>query len=349
MTDHYRLLGGPGSPYSLKMRALLRYRRIAHIWIVPRGYLGSGGELERAGKKLIPVLQYPDGGYRADSTPMALDLETRHPGERSIVPPDPAQAFLSRLIEDMGDEFLVQAMFDYRWRSDADQAFCARRQLSGWLTPIGRDDFEAAVERFTRRQTARMAAMSDVGGDTRAILEEFYLRTLDAVSALTETQTFLFGERPALGDFGLFGQLSQCAIDPSAAALMRERAPRAFQWVQSLDDASGIEGGWLDPAQPNPGLGPFIDLAAGFYLPWAAANARAVAAGADTVECGIAGRAWRGAPNPYARKCLTWLRREWAVLPDAARARIAGTLGASTAALAPVPAEDAAVGALEPR
>lgn len=58
----YRLLGGPGSPYSLKMRAALRYRRLPHTWTVPLGYIGSDGELAKANKKMIPVLQLPEDG-----------------------------------------------------------------------------------------------------------------------------------------------------------------------------------------------------------------------------------------------------------------------------------------------
>ena len=98
----------PGSPYSLKLRAALRYRRIPHNWIVPPGYLGEGGELKAADKGMIPVLQLPDGRYWADSTPMILALETRHPGVRSLLPDDPTDRFLALLIEDFADETGVE-------------------------------------------------------------------------------------------------------------------------------------------------------------------------------------------------------------------------------------------------
>ena len=316
MPEHYRLLGGPGSPYSLKMRAILRYRRLPHLWIVPPGYIGNNGELALASKKIIPVLQYPDGSYWADSTPLAHALEARHPGQRSIIPDDPGLAFLSHLIEDLADEVLPIALFDMRWGSQDDITFCARRQMSGWLPPMPASEFEALVTKFTNRQVARRAIW--VAEDNHSILADFYLRLLAAMEQMHETTSWLFGSRPSLGDFGLYGQLSQCAIDPTASSLMRRLAPRSYQWTQTLDDACGIDGEWAAPASMPPAVGLLLDLVGEFHLPLLLAHSRACASGDTNCGATVAGRRWvvRKA-EPYKLKCLTWLRHELAHVPEA--------------------------------
>ncbi len=316
MPEHYRLLGGPGSPYSLKLRAILRYRQLPHRWIVPRGYLATEGELARAGKQIIPVLQYPDGSYWADSTPLAYALEVRHPGQRSIIPGDPGMAFLSHLIEDLADEVLPVALFDMRWGSEEDLTFCARRQISGWLSPMPASEFDPLVAKFIERQVANRALW--VAADNHGILADFYLRLLAAMEQLPETSSWLFGSRPSLGDFGLYGQLSQCAIDPTASGLMRRHAPRAYQWTQTLDDACGVDGEWAAPASLPPTVGLLLDLVGEFHLPLLLAHSRACASGDPGWEAAITGRRWVARKTePYKLKCLTWLRDDLTRVPEA--------------------------------
>lgn len=240
----WRLLGGPGSPYSLKLRALLRYRHIPHVWIVPQSYLRQAAELAEAGKRMIPVLQTPEGDYLADSTPLIRHLDRLIPG-RHVMPPDPAAAFLSGLVEDFADEWMVYAMFDSRWSTPTESDWCARRQMSAWLGPMPPEEFDGIVARFLGRQESARAIICGPESN-RPIYRASIERLTDAIEHLLDQSQFLFGSRPSSGDFGLFGALSQIAADPAASGILKPRGPRAFQWIQSLDDASGVDGGWSE-------------------------------------------------------------------------------------------------------
>ena len=90
MTAHYEVHGALGSPYSLKIRALMRYRRLPHIWV--HGAATHQAALSQVKAPVIPVMRFPDGSWHNDSTPLIYALEGLHPGARSVLPPDPARA-----------------------------------------------------------------------------------------------------------------------------------------------------------------------------------------------------------------------------------------------------------------
>jgi glutathione S-transferase len=229
----------------------LRYRRIPHNWIVPNKprFRDPDGELAKADKGIIPVMQVPDGRYWADSTPMIMALEEMHSGERSVLPDDPADRFLALLLEDLADEWLVFAMFDYRWADRVDQEFCARRQMAGWYGAMPGPEFEEVVSFFLNRQVKMLARAGDLAAN-RPLWQEGYRRVLEAIELQVQHSRYLFGGRPSIADFGLYGQLSQLAIDPTPSVVIRRDAVRAYQWTQDMDDASGIDGEWRDPQQP---------------------------------------------------------------------------------------------------
>ena len=322
----YRLHGALGSPYSMKMRALLRYRRIAHVWAHGRTTQSTAASQVKA--PVIPILEYPDGSFANDSTPLIYDLERRH-ADRPVVPADPGQAFLAHLIEDFADEWLTKAMFGYRWLEEVDQI-----QMSRWLAfdsfkGGGLDRITAFSDTFRERQVGRMALVG-CARENFPLIEASTRRVLEALEAHVVDEHWLFGSRPSLAEFGIYGQLSQLGVDPSAQAMMRRDFPFTFRWLLHVDDASGIEGDWQSAdAPPKPVVEAILAEAGRVYAPFLLANAAASEAGEDTFRIEVDGLPYSQGTFKYQLKCLADLRQRYAALPDDARRRVEPVLSAA--------------------
>jgi glutathione S-transferase len=321
-----KLVGAYGSPYSRKMRALLRYRRIPFRWVLNGP---DAKDIPPVPVALIPVLVLPgaDGGAptaMVDSTFQITRLEEMQRA-RSVVPPDPALAFLDALIEDYADEWLTKPMFHYRWAYAADAA--KARNVLPFDASIELDDVQhaKAAQLFGDRQIGRLAVVGS-NATTRPVIESSYRRLLELLAAHLAHAPFVLGTRPGRGDFGLFGQLTQLAqFDPTPTALAAEVAPRVIAWVNRVEDLS-----WLDVADEGVGwttrdaipdtLRALLGEIGRVYVPFLLANAAALAAGAAQVVCEIDGARWEQKPFPYQAKCLRWLREGHAALGGADRA-----------------------------
>jgi glutathione S-transferase len=324
------IVGMPGSPYSRKMRALLRYRRIPYAWITPGSR--EGGALPRPRVELLPQLVLPgdDGTLAAvtDSSPLIRRLEALHAG-RSVIPPDPAVAFLDAVVEDYADEWLTKAMFHYRWAFPPDVAQGAAI-LPRWFRATGSNaDAAAAGKQFADRQVGRLAVVGS-NATTAPAIEESYRRLLALLDARLADTRFLLGDRPGTADFALYGQLTQLVgFDPTPRAIALETAPRIVAWVDLVEDLSGLEprdDDWLARDAAIAGLRPLLEEIGRVYAPFLVANADALDRGADEVRCTIDGRPWTQRPFPYQRKCLAWLREGHAALPPADRAAVGTVL-----------------------
>ena len=318
-----RLLGAPGSPYTRKMLALLRYRRIRHA-IIWGGHHAPPPGLPSPKVKLLPTFYFPsaNGEIEAvvDSTPIVRRLERAYEG-RSVLPDDPVLAYLNDLIEDYADEWLTKAMFHYRWFHKADREH-AGPMLIYWSMPtLSTEDSAQWAANITKRQFERLYVVGS-NAVTAQTIEESYARLLQVLDRLLAHRGFVLGARPASADFAIYGQLTQLGIVEPTSAALTEGFPRVRAWIDRMEDLSGLEpqgSDWMNRDEALSQCAPLLEEIGRVYTPFLIANAAAVQSGAADFSTEIDGRAWTQPTFPYQAKCLQWLREDYRALGESER------------------------------
>ncbi len=304
MAESYTVIGSEESPYSVKVRSYFRYKGIAHEW---RGR-DEAQELfaRHARLPLIPLVVTPDDTGMQDSTPIIEKMEQAVP-EPGIDPPGTVAAFVSALIEEFGDEWGNKWMFHMRWAREIDQLTVSRRFAAN-----AGGDVEARAQAIRERMVPRVWFVGS--NDTTApLIERSLAEALPILDAHLASRPYLFGARPAFGDFGLWGQIYEAGRDPTAGEMVRE-APNVVAWVERMLSPQSL--GEFEPwADVAPTLTPLLtELIGGWFLPWSVANARAIAAGDDDFDVTLKGNRWTQKPQKYHARSLGALKAKYAAV-----------------------------------
>lgn len=315
--------GSPGSPYTRKMLAVLRFRQIPYRYIQ-----AEDSTLPKPKVGLIPIFYFPDNTgelvAEVDSTPIIRRLEAEYP-QRSVIPSDPAIAFINYLIEDYGDEWLTKAMFHYRWyyQDDIDMA----GSILPHYADVTQSDESMSKMRgiFSERQISRLYVVgsNDV---TACVIEDSYKRLLDCLNQHLKRYPYIMGSRPGSADFSCFGQLTQLVqFDPTPTKVAVKSFPRVHAWVSKMEDLSGAEvtddgfvGGDVLPQT----LTNLLSEIGRTYVPVMLANSDAFDQSLRKVETIVEGKIWVQEPFAYQAKCLQWLRIEYGRLDQDDRGRV---------------------------
>jgi len=324
-------MGAPGSPYTRKMLGLMRYRNIPYRFERQQmpGDQDPDVKVRPAAKvPLMPTFYMKDENGNdiavTDSSPLIRRFEQEYSG-RHVIPSDPALAFIDMLLEDYADEWLTKAMFHYRW-AFPDDIKKAGSILPRWHAISTPEEQVVGMSQWiSERQVSRL---SYVGSNetTRPVIEESFKRFIDVLNKHLEQQPFLMGRRPGSSDFAVYGQLTCLALfDPTPQAIILERAPRVYAWVEVMEDMSGYQVSdtdWADIDQPSQTLKYILSEVGRIYVLYMKGNAQAVMSKAEQVQVTLDGKPWQQNPFPYQAKCLEWLREVYQALSDADRTRV---------------------------
>lgn len=311
-----RVHGSAISYFTGKLEGYLRYKAIPYERIAMTSRHFNLTVPRMTGTAQMPAVELPDGRWMTDTTPMLAWFEAQWP-EPAVIPRDPVQAFVSRLLEEYADEWLWRPAMHYRWSHGPDATLlsqCIATELLGDVpAPLW-------LKRWMirRRQFGRFVRGDAVTPQTRDHVEGIYLRTLTSLEAIVATRPFLLGDVPTLADFGFFGPMFRhFGCDPTASAIMRDRAPGVWAWVARVWNARPSAGETTLPVRVPADWSPLLDDVGTAFLPYLCANAEAWNGRRRRFEVVIQGTRYLHVPTSrYRVWCLEQLRHRYNALSD---------------------------------
>jgi glutathione S-transferase len=321
-SEELTVYGSAISYYTGKLEGYLRYKEIPYRFVPLSPKIGRRLQQE-TGTSQIPAVELPDGRFMTDTTPMIDWFEARYP-ETAVIPRDPLQAFVSRLVEDYAEEWLWRPAMHFRWSYRQDALLLSRKIVDEIMLDVPLPGF---MKRFVirQRQNGFYVRRDGVTRETWDHVEGIYFSTLDRLSKIFAQRPFLLGHSPTLADFGFFAPIFRhFSQDPTAAEHMRQRAPAVFEWQARLWNvrASHVDRGHDGLVSGIPDdWGPLLGDIGQAYLPYLCANAEGWKSGQRRHDAEIQGVHYRNLPvSQYRVWCLERLRAHFEALADEPRA-----------------------------
>lgn len=261
------------SYFSGKLEAYMRYKSIPHEAVEVDLGIFNGEIYPSTGVRKVPAVRTLDGQWLFDTTPTIAWFE-KYYVNCPVIPDDPALAFVARLLEDYGDEWLWRPAMWWRWECAPSRRALAWR--IGSLTKMGSLVTWIVGAQFARRQRQEWLWKDGVDRTNAAAVRDMYLEELRFLQPLFEKQPFVLGSHPSIADFGYFGSMFRhFGNDPDPSEVMRRRAPAVYEWLARLWNATaeklGPEQTWTWPSGDH--WQPLLRRIAREYLPYLHQNA----------------------------------------------------------------------------
>lgn len=274
--QNWVIIGSELSPYTLKLASMCHYVGLDFRMLPATGstienirYLIRKEGLVRGllplswPKKssldeypLVPFLFGPNGENLFDSSSIGEWLDTQAPlppiRPKLIPSHNAAQKFLTHLIDEFADEFVLYLVHHNRWAQSAkdnnagDRLATELKSLLGPLQPF-------YSRWFSRRQVKRMPYLFSVAKAdffipdlsnerqppsrlgfpaTHDLLNDCYLELLGQLNTIFEQRATLISSEFTLADASIYGQFAMNLTDPSTRSTIQTKAPSLFAWLE---------------------------------------------------------------------------------------------------------------------
>ena len=240
----YVLIGAEASQFSGKARSYLRWKGVDFTEKTATPEVYRDLVEPRIGFAVIPVLLTPDGLAVQDTADIIDHVEKAEAGP-SVFPAGAVQKLASLLLELYADEWLIIPAMHYRWSYNEPWII---GEFGRNAAPNASPEEQARMGQVLAAPVKEAIPKVGVSEETISGIEAHYEGFLADYSAHLRKMPFVFGDRPSLADFALFGPLyGPLYRDPASGERMRRLAPVVADWVERMlkvkADSRSLAGG----------------------------------------------------------------------------------------------------------
>ncbi len=230
--------------------------------------LNSAKRLSRVGRypHQVSVLdEYPAVPYYSldnreffyDSSALAKHLDALGASNQSLVPAAQDLGFICHLIDEAFDEFGLYMVHHNRWVTSASTNRMGEITANEMRCAIPAPFRSSFARKLAKRQVRRLPYLFSIASPgldagvvpsltppsregfpaTHELLNKAWRRYLTALDKLLTSRPYILGDRFTLADASAYGQLGMNLVDGRAADLLRELAPRLYQWLCFIRDS----------------------------------------------------------------------------------------------------------------
>ena len=201
-------------------------------------------------------------------------------------------------------------MFHFRWAREVDQFACSKR-LAGWMNPNANDEQIKTISQQIRSRMVDRVWFVGSNATIASMIEQSFKEAVEILNTHLATRSCLFGERPAFGDFGMWGQIYNANRDVTAAEILKPYT-HVVNWLERMLEPTNL--GQFEPWESLADtLMSLIKTQVGeLFLPWSKANAEAVLSNQDEYDVQTRLGKWTQKPQKYHAKSLAMLKQEYA-------------------------------------
>lgn len=267
MKHDYKFYGWQASYFAGKVRGYIKYKQLdfeeKEINIFDWRKIAKS-----TSRMAMPAIESKEGEWFCDTPLIIEEFEKRHPTP-SILTKTPIQTFVAELIQNWFDDCWLVVGLHSRWSYPENWEKLNKDEGGKTFLPFTPKFIrDKVVDKFFKQNMSQHLPNQGIVPETYTLIERWTENILDILDAHFAKHGYLFGERPTVADFGLFGPMfGHLNRDPWPKRAWLDPRPNLQKWVEKMARGEQTSGELYPNDEIPPSIMPMVSIILKEFMP----------------------------------------------------------------------------------